>query len=267
MFDTIGIWLSSLLSFFSGRVLPTVIILVAGILAIRVAMKLAQSALEKTKLDKSLAKLALAVLQPVLYLLLGLMAADKLGIDVTGVVALASVLTLAVSLSLQSALGNVFGGFSLIYTKPFAPGDYVEIAGREGTVLETGIAYTKLATPDNKIISLPNSSVVATEIVNYTISGKRRVDVVVRCGWNVPAQQVMDALLEAAKLDAVFIDPAPAVALTTYADGQAEYKLMVWCATGDYFPVCFAINKNVQDIFTRQNIPMANPRMTVISEK
>lgn len=267
MWDRFENWLNRLLNFSSDRLLPTVIIVAVGILAIRMAVKLAKTALKKTKLDKSLVNLTLAVMQPVLYLLLALMAADKLGIDVTGVVALASVLTLAVSLSLQSALGNIFGGFTLICTKPFAPGDYVEIAGREGTVLETGIAYTKLATPDNKVISLPNSSVVATEIVNYTISGKRRVDVVVRCGWNVPAQQVMDAMLEAAQLDAVFTDPAPAVALTTYADGQAEYKLMVWCATGDYFPVCFAINKNVQDVFTQRNIPMATPRMTVISEK
>ena len=73
--------------------------------------------------------------------------------------------------------GGVIGGFTLVWTHPFASGDFVEIAGQSGTVQEIGMAYTKLITPDNKLISIPNSAVVAAQIVNYTALGLRRVDI------------------------------------------------------------------------------------------
>ena len=265
--NTITLWLNTALSFLTVNILPAVILLVVGILVIRAITKIVSSALAKTKLDQSLCKLVLAVMQPVLYVLLGLMAVEKLGIDVTGVVALASVLTLAVSLTLQTFLGNIFGGFTLLYTKPFAPGHYVEIAGREGSVQEVGLAYTKLATPDNKIISIPNASVVAAEIVNYTVSGKRRVDFTVSCGWKVEAPLVIDALLEAAQVDAVLAEPAPVAALKGYADGLAQYGLMVWVKTEDYWDVTFAINENIQTQFREREIPMSVPQIAVHTEK
>lgn len=265
--NTLSIWLSTALGFVSASILPALIILVIGILAIRVLTKIVSSALTKTKLDSSLTKLLVGVLQPVLYVLLGLMIAAKLGIDVTSIVALASVLTLAVSLTLQTALGNIFGGFTLLYTKPFAPGHYVEIAGREGTVQEVGLAYTKLATVDNKIISIPNSSVTAAEIVNYSVSGKRRLDITVRCGWKVDAQTVIDTLLESAKLESILQDPAPVAALKSYESGQAVYGLMVWVNTADYWDANFTINQNIQNLFREKDIPMAVPQMTVFTGK
>ena len=85
-----------------------------------------------------------------LYVLLALMVAAKLGIDVSGIIALASVLTLAVSLAVENALANVFGGFTLLYNQPFHSGDFVEIAGQSGTVQEINMSYTTLLTPDNK---------------------------------------------------------------------------------------------------------------------
>lgn len=265
--STISTWLSKIFSFLTANILPAVILLAVGILVIQVLTKLISSALNKSKMDKGLTKLALAVIKPVLYLLLGLMTADKLGIDVTGIVALASVLTLAVSLSLQNALGNIFGGFTLLYTKPFAPGHYVEIAGREGTVQEVGLAYTKLATPDNKVISIPNASVVAAEIVNYTVSGTRRVDIAVSCGWKADPQTVTDALLEAAKIDAVLADPAPTAVLKAYENGLVQYCLMVWVKSDDYFPATFAINQNIQTRFQEKSIQMSVPQIAVHTDK
>lgn len=260
------VWLDTALGFLQAHILPAVILLAAGILAIRILTKIVSSAMEKTKLDKSLYRLVPAILKPVLYLLLGLAVAAKLGIDVTGVVALASVLTLAVSLTLQTALGNVFGGLTLLYTKPFAPGHYVQIAAREGTVLEVGLAYTKLATVDNKIISIPNASVAAAEIVNYTVSGQRRVDISVRCGWDTPADTVLEALYEAARMDMVLDDPAPTAALTGYEDGLAQYALMVWVKTEDYFPATYTLNRNIQTLFTEKNIAVAAPRIQLQSD-
>ena len=177
MLDKIIIWLAPVGKYSLEKLLPMVVLAALGILSIRIAMKLVKKLLEKSKLEKAAHTLILTASRVVLYILLALAVASGLGIDVTGVVALASVLTLAVSLSVQNLLTNVFGGFTLLYTKPFVSEDFVEIAGQSGTVKEIGLSYTKLATTDNKIVSIPNSAVVAAEIVNYTVTGTLRLGI------------------------------------------------------------------------------------------
>ena len=151
------------------------ITLLVGLIVIRMILKMVKGALQKSKLEKAAHTLIISLCSTILYVLLGLSLAKSLGIDVTGVVAFASVLTLAVSLALQNMLSNVVGGFTILYNHPFHSGDVVEIAGQTGTVSEINMAYTKLSTPDNKVISIPNSAVVAAQIVNYSTSDTRRV--------------------------------------------------------------------------------------------
>ena len=112
MFAIVSDWISSV---FLISVLPALIIAVVGILVIRLVMNLVKVALEKSKLEKAAHSLILSLARVVLYVLLALTVADKLGVDVTGVVALASVLTLAISLSVQNALTNLIGGFTIRY--------------------------------------------------------------------------------------------------------------------------------------------------------
>ena len=172
--------LKSLVTVAAAKAIPAIVLLVAGLLVIRIVMTIVNKLLEKTHLEKAAHGLIKSVARVVLYLLLGLMVADAVGIDVTSIIALASVLTLAVSLSVQNLLTNVLGGFTLLYTHPFKSGDFVEVAGKSGTVQEISMTYTKLATADNKIISIPNASVVAGDIINFTVAGIRRVDVAIQ---------------------------------------------------------------------------------------
>ena len=144
-----------------AQVLPALILLLIGILCIRFAMQLVEKALEKSRLEKAVHKLITSTARILLYALLALIVASKLGIDVTGIIALASVATLAISLALQNALANVFGGFVLLTTHPFHTGDFVEVAGQSGMVQEIGLTYTKLTTADNKLVSIPNSAVTS----------------------------------------------------------------------------------------------------------
>ena len=251
----------------AAKAVPAVLILVVGLLVIRIVMTVVTKLLEKTKLEKAAHGLVKSVARVVLYVLLGLILAGSLGIDVTSVVALASVLTLAVSLSVQNALTNVIGGFTLLYTKPFKSGDFVEVAGKSGTVQEISMTYTKLATPDNKIISIPNSSVVSGDIINYTVAGVRRVDVAVKAVYSEPSQKVIDALVLAGTVDKVLLDPAPFAAISGYGDSAIEYSLRVWTKAEDYWDVFFVVNQNVKNIFDAQGIKMAYPHMHVYMEK
>ena len=247
--------------------IPALMVLVVGLLAVRILMALVNNLLGKMKLEKAAHGLIKSVIRVVLLVLLGLMVASTLGVDVTGVIALASVLTLAISLSVQNALTNVIGGFTLLYTKPFKSGDYVEVAGKSGTVLEISMTYTKLATPDNKIVSIPNSSVVSGDIINYSVAGVRRVDVAVQAVYSENSQKVIDALIQAGTVDKVMVDPAPMAVIDSYGDNGIRYSLRVWTKADDYWDVYFAINRNIRDIFEAQGIKMAYPHMHVYMEK
>ena len=118
-------WLFGLTTSLVNRILPFLFIMVAGILIVRIILGIVNKALEKSKLEKAAHSLIRTVIRVTMYILLGLIAASKLGIDVTSIVALASVLTLAVSLALQNILANVIGGFTLLSTRPFHSGDFV----------------------------------------------------------------------------------------------------------------------------------------------
>jgi small conductance mechanosensitive channel len=195
------------------------------------------------------------------------MAASTLGIDVTGIIALASVLTLAISLSVQNLLTNIIGGFTLLYTKPFSSGDYVDIAAESGTVSEIGMTYTKLITPDNKLICIPNSAVVSADITNYSVTGTRRVELKISTSYDAPTETVLKALYETAQVEGVMSDPAPFAAVSTYGDHAIEYTLRVWTATADYWTVYFAMNKKVRTVFNEHGISMTYPHLNVHLDK
>ena len=244
-----------------------VIIAVIGTLLIRVVNRTLKKILENSKLEKAAHSLIRTLVKTVLYILLALVLASSIGIDVTGIVALASVASLAVSLALQNMLANVIGGFTLLYTHPFSAGDYVEIAGQSGSVKEVGIAYTRLITPDNKLTSIPNSAVVSAEIVNYSVTGTRRVDVNVTASYDADPDVVVSALLEAAQDDRVLADPAPFATLTGYGDSAISYTVRVWVKTEDYWDVYHKINRGIFDIFRQQKIEMTYPHLNVHLDK
>lgn len=243
--------------------LPAVLMLAIGILVIRIVMRIVKKGLEKSKLEKAAHSLIKTVIRVVLYGLLALMTASRLGIDVTGVVALASVLTLAISLSVQNALTNVMGGFTLLYTKPFSSGDFVEIAGQSGTVQEIGLAYTRLSTPDNKSVYIPNSAVTNAEIVNFTILGTRRVDITVSASYDTPVQLVLDTLRQAGKVPTSLEEQAPVAAVDSYGDSAINYILRVWCSSADYWDTRCAVLEQVKVLFDEKGVQMTYPHLNV----
>jgi len=239
----------------ANRFVPAVLVAVIGVLIIKILMKIINAAFDH--LDPESTKLIAGTARPALYILLSLIVAASLGIDVTSIVALASVLTLAISLSLQNTLANIFGGVTLLNTKPFHPGDYVEIAGQGGTVKEVGMAYTRLVTPENKLIFLPNSSVVAAEIVNYTAMGTRRMAFEICVDYNADPDAVKAALLEAAADPRALADPAPFAGLSGYKEGTAVYALRVWATNADYWNLYYDVAKNIKTSFAKHGINMS----------
>ncbi len=267
MLEKLTNWLSDTGISALNRLLPFLLILLVGIIVIRIVMTIINRALEKSKLEKAAFSLIRSVAQVLLYGLLAMIAASSLGINVTGIVALASVASLALSLALQNSLTNLIGGFTLLYTKPFHSGDFVEIAGQSGTVSEIGMAYTKLLTPDNKLTYIPNASVVAAQIVNYSCTGTRRVDVQVSASYDAPVDKVLDALKEAASVPQAMEEPAVFAAVTKYGDSAIEYVVRVWCKSDVYWDVYNGVNYRIKEVFDREGLEMTYPHLNVHLDK
>ena len=190
-----------------------------------------------------------------------------MGIDVTGIVALSSELPLAVSLAVQPLLTNVISGFTLLYTKPFRAGDYVEGGGQSGSVKSIGLTYTELATPDNKNIFIPNSAVTAAEIVNYTVLGTRRVEITVTASYDSPIDGVLEALKEAAQVETRLPDKEPFVAVKNYGESAIEYVLHIWPTADDYWTSLFDVNKRIKEVFDAKYLRMTYPHLNVHLDK
>ncbi len=252
---------------YAKSLIPVAVIFVVGMLVIRLILKLADRSLEKSRLERAATSLIKSLLRVTLYIILGMIVAEQAGIKVTGIVALASVASLAISLSFQNALTNVIGGFTLLSTHPFKSGDYVEIAGQGGTVQSIDVTYTQLSTADNKTISIPNSAVVASQIVNYSSSGTRRIDITVGASYDAPIPVVKAALLRAANIPTTLFTPEPFAGVKNYGDHAIEYVLQVWTSSSDYWPSFYTINENISKEFETDHIEFTYPHLNVHMEK
>ena len=263
----IQLWLRTLGNNLLTVLLPAALLLAGGIFLIRATIKLLQRTLSRYAHEPAVSRLIVSSVKVLLYGLLVLILASRLGIDVTGIVALASVLTLAVSLALQTILSNVISGFTLLYTKPFRTGDYVEVSGQAGTVKSIGLTYTELMTPDHKNILIPNSAVTAAEIVNYSALGTRRVEITVSASYDSPMHDVLEALLEASQVDTRLPEKIPFAAVNQYKESAIEYILHVWSTADDYWTTLFEVNKRIREVFEAKGLHMTYPHLNVHLDK
>ena len=142
------------------------ILVVASLLISKVILVAFDRVMKKSKLDPLVCKLLRIFVTILLMFLASMIALSSMGISVTSFIAAFSVIGVAFSLAIQDFLGNVFGGVQIISNKPFKSGDYVEAGGTSGTVREVGLFYTKLETPDKKLVLVPNSQIANDSITN-----------------------------------------------------------------------------------------------------
>ena len=142
-------------------------------------------------------------------------------------------------------------------------GDSYIVEHLEGTVEEISVSYTKLATVDGKRIYIPNSDAASARICNYSVEGRRRVDLYIGVSYDAPAEKVREALLAAAQHPKALQDPAPLVVLNNYQDSSIQYLLMLWTASGDYLDVRFAVNEAVKRELDARGIAIPYPQLDV----
>ena len=258
-----GLW-NSLREITASNVFSAVIVTVVSLIAIKVLLTVLDRALNRSKLDMPLRKLLHNLLMGVLWSVAAIIVLSCLGIEVTSLVAVLSVIGLAFSLALQNFLSNVAGGMQLLASHPFKPGDFVEAGGCSGTVTDVGMFYTKLATPDNKLVQLPNSTIVSANIINYSAQPTRRVEVKVSASYDAPTRQVLSLLKDMVEAHPLTLaDPEPMIHVDNYGDSAISYVVRVWCATGDYWTVYFDLMDGMKSAFDAAGVEMTYPHINV----
>ena len=245
-------------------VLGALLTLIVCLIAIKIIMSIFTKLLGKTSMDQRVRGYALGGIRTVLWILTILIVADSLGIPVTSLVAMLSVFTLAISLAVQSVLGNIAGGIVIMLNKPFKEGDYIDTPNGAGTVAKMSLSYTYLNTPDNLQIVIPNSALSAGKVVNYTQLGTRRVDHTITASYDASVEDVRRACLEAVARTAKVMDtPAPVVLVTAYGESSISYSVRMWTSCDDYWDVYFASLENIRTCFAEANVEMTYNHLNV----
>lgn len=252
-----------------GEALKTILfallLLVICLVIKAILLKLLDRGLNRfSQVEKSLHTFIRSMANILLWFITLMVVADSLGINASSLLALVSILGLAVSLSVKDSLSNLAGGLTILGTKPFKVGDYVEIGETGGTVQEIGLVYTKLTTIDNRRILMPNSLVVDAQVTNYTTEPLRRVDLTVSASYDAPVEKVKQTIQGVLKdHDKILLDPPPFARLSGYGDSAMEYTIRVWCENGDYWTVYHDLLEEIKTAFDREHISIPYPHREV----
>ena len=237
------------------KLLAALLVLIIGRILIKWTVKLISKSKFAKNTDATVVRVLLNFISAGLYVLLGVTIIAILGVPMASVVALVASAGVAIGLALQGALSNLAGGIMIMILRPFHIGDFVEIAGNSGTVKDVGIFYTVINTGDNKVITIPNGTVMANAITNYSKNDTRRVDLVFNVAYGTDVAKVNAILLEeAGKHELALKDPAPFARLTKQSESSLDFTLRVWVNAGDYWTVNFDLLENINNRFAKEGI-------------
>lgn len=249
-----------------GSLLRALIIFLICFIAIKIVMTIVGRLLGRSqKLDGTLKGFVTTACKVVLWVLAIIIVAESLGIDTASLVAAVSVVGLALSLAVQNVAANLFSGLTLLMTRPFGEGDFIEVGGSTGTVRSVGLFYTVIDTVDNRVISIPNGDVTAAAITNFSRESMRRVDWTFNVSYENKTETVKAALMEAISMDErICSQPeAPFVVIGAYKESTIEFFVRVWCKNDDYWDVYFGMNERVRECFEHHGVKLSYSHMNV----
>lgn len=245
-------------------VLEVLLTLVICLIAMRLIRMLLEKVLHKTTLDPRTQKYILGGLRIAMWITTVLIVADQLGIPITSLVALLSVLSLAISLAVQAVLSNIAGGLVIFSTKPYQVGDYIQTDNGEGYVRNITLTNTQLDTRDGQRVIIPNSALSAGKITNWSTIGRLRVVVNFGASYDATIAEVKKACTNAMEgITGILSDPAPAIHVENYGESNIDYAIYCWCKENDYFSVYYGLLESLQGAFAEANIEFSYNHLNV----
>lgn len=250
------------------RILLALIILFISFKVINLVARRITKACEKKKVDKTISRTLIHVFRLGLKIIVAVCMVGFVGIDTSGLTALIASLGVCVGLAVNGALSNLAGGVLIIITRPFRIDDYIEACGYGGTVEEINITQTKLRTPDNKIVYIPNGTLSTSEIVNYSEKDTRRLDLTFSIGYANDFEKAKSILTEICNShELVLKDPAPFVRVSEHGASSINIATRVWVKSEDYWTVNFDILEAVKKAFDENGIEIPFEQLDVHVKK
>ena len=247
-----------------SKALYSVLLFLFCLAVMKTVMTLIDRTMTRLKVEPTVHKFTRSCMKVLLWIITGLVVAGYLEFPVNSLVTVLGVIGVALSLSLQGSLSNLAGGITVMATRPFAVGDYVEAGGVSGTVTEIGLVYTKLKTIDNKSIFIPNGEISGERIINYNKQEQRRVDLTFTVSYDADPERVKEIMRQVigAHPKALFT-PEPFVRTTSLGESSVGYTLRVWCATEDYWDLYYDLLEQIRAAFDREGIELTYNHLNV----
>ncbi len=244
------------------RVTGALLIFVVGFIFARIVGRFVDQSLRRTPLEAHLRHFIVRVVKGLVLLFTAILCLEKFGVQITALVAGLSVAGVAGGFALQGVLGNIAAGISIMFSKYFRIGDYIEIGSTRGQVEAIQLSMTILRTLEDARVLVPNRKVVGEIIFNY--SAERRVPLTVQIGYREDLDKALRTVQELlAANPRVLKQPVPQVGITRLADSGIEITLRPWCRAEDYWDVHFEIYRAILDRFRERGIEIPYPHRDV----
>lgn len=255
---------------FGLKVLAALVAFFVGRLVIRWIRKIVRRSFERSGADKGVEQFVDSLLKYGLYALLVFSLISSLGFDTTSVAAVLASGGVAIGLALQGSLSNFAGGVLILLLKPFVVGDYIieDTNGKEGTVKEIQIFYTKLSTIDNKTIVIPNGMLTNNSITNATAKDERQLDLRVGISYDADIRQaksVIENLL--IKDECIIKNEQINVFVHELADSAVVLGIRAWVKNEEYWTTRWRLLEEIKLLLDENGIEIPYPQMTVHMQK
>lgn len=251
---------------FGVRVLLALVFLLIGIQIIKLVRRIVRRSLKKNNADQGVVQFLDSFIKAVLYVLLLFMIASGFGLDAASVVALLGSAGVAIGLAVQGSLSNFAGGVLILLLKPFRVDDYIKVdnEGHEGTVREIQLFYTKLATPDNHVVIIPNGSLANSSIVNISTLGERKMDIPVTISYDADIRRAKEILRNVLLNDeAVLKDKDYRVFVQELADSGVKLIVRCWADNENYWECRWRITEQIKYVLDDAGISIPYPQVDV----
>jgi small conductance mechanosensitive channel len=245
------------------KVLWALAIFYIGKIVVKKISNLLKAVLLKANVDNTLVEFLHSVIYFALLIVIVLAALNALGVNTTSFLAVFGAASLAIGLALKDSLSNIGAAILIIIFRPFKVGDFVDTAGgASGTVEEINLFSTIIATPDNKTVMIPNSTVIGANITNYSSKPTRRVTHIIGVSYEDDIKLVRDTLMQVIKEDKrILSEPSPLVAVSELAASGVNFTFRVWVNTPEYWDVHFDTLEKIKLAFDEKGISIPYPQM------
>ena len=248
------------------RVVLCAALAIITIQAVKIIKKALKKAFKKVKVDDGIAGFLTSLICVGIYIIVGFIIAQSMGIDAASIVALLGSAGVTVGLAIQGSLANIAGGVLILILKPFKVGDYIieNSHSNEGTVIEIGLIYTKLNTIDNRTVILPNGTLANSSIVNVTQTPYRMIDLKLDIAYSADLQLAKDIIAKVLEEDKDVLSEKPVViAMESWEASSIRLCARFYVLNENFLATRFRVRESIKLAFDENNIEIPFTQVVV----